>query len=79
MPTYTENVKAGVSVITCDWCGTKVTAELRHERDHDEGRWPCANCGDAIFQTPDGLWVHVVAATDSVTPCPGAVQSTVRP
>jgi hypothetical protein len=38
MPTYTENVKGGVSTITCDWCGEKVTAELRHEREHAEGK-----------------------------------------
>jgi uncharacterized Zn finger protein len=39
MPSYREDVKGGVSVIHCMDCGTVVTAELRHEREHEEGKW----------------------------------------
>lgn len=31
---FTENVRAGVSTITCDLCGDVVTAELRHAKTH---------------------------------------------
>lgn len=31
--TFTEDIRAGVSTVTCDWCRATIAAELKHIRE----------------------------------------------